>query len=141
MCKVKEHPMQTVCILYPFSNLPMQVQARRTYSNSLSQCCSNLADQNLEEPPPQAYTTQQHLNSKVKANIPICKAITAKESIPEGYGQGNMGRQIIPQGNVAFHAYYFYTDLITFRTVQGGWQRVLQWLLLVLIYKKFKVIF
>lgn len=52
-----------------------------------------------------------------------------------------MGKRIIPQGKVAFHAYYFYTELITFSTVQGGWQSVLQWQLLALIYKKSKVIF
>lgn len=95
MYKLKKHPKQTVCILcevYP--QLQVQVKARSTYYKSLLQCSNSLSDQKLKEPPPQEHTTQQHLSSNVK--VSIFKAITAKESIPEGYGQRNTGRLIIP---------------------------------------------
>lgn len=95
MCKLKE---QTVNILQSF---PTSATAGKGQKDLLQQL------QKLNEQPPQAHNLQQHLSSYVKANILICKAITAKESVPAGYGQGNVARQIIPQGNVAFHEHYF----------------------------------
>lgn len=58
----------------------------------------------------------------MKANILICKAITAKENIPEGHGQDSMWRWITPQRNIEFHVYYFYMELITFNTMYGDQQ-------------------